>query len=136
MVGLQKSVFVHEASSRSKVIEDEHDRSYVHWIRFLDSVEISDDPFLDSVTEKFRPAICILLAQPVTDGEFSPKGETCLVSSTARKALDKVAKVFEAHRADHPFKKGSVACFEMGLLKKGHRSNDPPPESQEVTAMP
>ena len=76
-----------------------------------------------------------MFSQALKDGEFSRKGKTDLAADTVRKALDQVAKVFEAHERRHPFKRGAALDFEFGMLMKGYRANDPPVE-QEVAVTP
>ena len=135
MVGLQNTAAIFEAAARSKGTDDEHDRSWLRWQQFLDSVELPDDPFLGSIPEEFRPAICVVFSQALKDGEFSRKGKTDLAADTVRKALDQVAKVFEAHERRCPFKRGAALDFEFDTLMIGHRANDPPVE-QEVAVTP
>ena len=93
MVGLQNTAAIFEAAATSKGTDEEHDRSWLRWQKFLDSVELPDDPFLDSIPEEFQPATCVMFAQALRDGEFSRKGKADLASTTVRKALDQVAKV-------------------------------------------
>ena len=82
MVGLQNTAAIFEAAARSKGTDDEYDMSWLRWQQFLDSVELPDDPFLDSIPEKLRPAICVMFFQALKDGEFSRKGKADLAADT------------------------------------------------------
>ena len=46
-----------------------------------------------------------------------------------------MAKVFEAHGTEFPFKKGSAVNFEVGLVMEDHMPNKHL-ESQEMAASP
>ena len=65
-----------------------------------------------------------MFTQALRDREFSRKGKTDLASIIVRKALDQVAKLFEAHGISYSFKNGTVLDFKFDMLIKDYRAKD------------
>ena len=134
-MALQNSAALIEATARSEGTDGKYDRSWSRWCRFLESIELGDDYFLDSISAEYQPAIFVCFTQAVRDGEYSRGSKRDLAQTTVREAMDQVAAVFRANRRDHPFKDGTKLDFEVDLLMKGYRAADPP-EEQEVALTP
>ena len=135
-MGLHNAATLHQAAARSAGTDAKYNRSWTRWQRFLESVELGDDTFLDSITARLRPSIFVCFAQAFRDGEFARGDKTDLAGKTVREAMDQVAKIFIAFNRPHPFKTASDRLdYEINLLLEGHKNNDPP-EKHEVAITP
>lgn len=131
-MGLHNAATLHEAVARSDGTDAKHNRSWTRWQEFLQSVELGDGTFLDSIPARLRPSLFVCFAQAFRDGEFARGGQRDLAASTIREAMEQVAKIFVAHDRPHPFKSAKDRLdYEINLLIDRCKHNDPP-EKHEV----
>lgn len=80
------------------------DTHWNYWIRFLDQIELSGDPFLQAFSTLQRHQLLSAFAQAIRERTFSqsPLGNDKLVAGTCFAAISNVAQAFEASGFPNP----------------------------------
>ena len=76
--------------------------------------------------KKCRPFLLVVFGQSVRDVECSWGSVRDLAQIPIKEAMDQVTQVFEGNGRHHPFQNKKSTNFEVDLLMKEHRSNEPP----------
>ena len=109
------------------------DRSWDRWILFLQRIELTDDPFLDSVAVEDRSILLGAFAAAVREREFSRPGEKDLAKGTVKEAMDKVAEVFRSNNRGDP-RNGTDGKqdIQLKLQLMGYKSKDPATKQEKA----
>ena len=120
-LGLQNAAAFIFIATMSEGTDDKYDMSWSRWRRFIESIELEDDVFLDTIPSRLRPEIFSIFEQAVQKGEFTRGNQSNLASTTVQEALDQVAKIFESSTLpdgrcrEYPFKRSGRRDFELDL---------------------
>jgi len=80
------------------------DTHWTYWLRFLNQIELSGDPFLQAFSTLQRHQLLSAFAQAIRECAFSqsPLGNDKLVAGTCFAAINNVAQAFEASGFPNP----------------------------------
>ena len=105
------------------------------WTAFLHSIEIGEDPFLDTIEAPHKTKLLCCFAQSVRNLEHSSQTIRPLASSSVRTTVDDVAATFrDNQRQDPRLDKGRKPSRLLSRLYAGYTNQDPPTKPQK--AMP
>ena len=103
----------------------EQARAWLRWQKFLKSIELENDDFLEGFPQNQRVRLLSAFAQSVRNGEYSGASFDTLASSTVNSTVDYVASTFRDHQFPDPrldnFGKPSRILSKQ---YKGYKSTD------------
>lgn len=114
----------------------EFDRAWTRWKRFLESIGIIDNPYLEDFSQGTRTRILSIFAQSIRDAEHSPGYDRTLASKTCRSAVDYVAQAFGDMQLPDP-RHNSTGKLSRILQRqyKGYKNQDPPEKREKAAPV-
>ena len=116
--------------------QNQRDRNWNRWLRFLDTIECKDDPLLRQIPEPFhRTATLSAFSQSMRQAEFSSSAFRTLAQGTVRASVDHVAQTFRIRQRPDPRldADGKLSCL-LSQQYKGYKNTDK--NSRQQKALP
>ena len=132
MADLVTAEITRQDAVTGKTHEDQA-RAFRRWEKYLLSVGIREDIFLESLTKGQRIRVCGAFTMALRKGRFSGPAHGTLVESTVKSAVGYVAQTFRDH--DHPNPTHDKNHQLGRLLSRQYRSfrnKEPPPKQQKA----
>ena len=110
----------------------EQARAWLRWQKFLKSIELENDDFLEGFPQNQRVRLLSAFAQSVRNGEYSSSSFDSLAASTVNSTVDYVASTFRDNQFPDPrlddFGKPSRILSKQ---YKGYKNNEKPAQQQK-----
>ena len=114
----------------------EQARAWLRWQKFLKSIELENDDFLEGFPQNQRVRLLSAFAQSVRNGEYSSSSFDSLASSTVNSTVDYVASTFRDNQFPDPrlddFGKPSRILSKQ---YKGYKNNEKPAQQQKALPL-
>lgn len=110
-----------------------HARAWSRWNKYLQSIGVGHDPFLDSMSRGERHRILSAFAQAVRDARFSPARFHVITCGVVNSTLSHVASAFRSHdRPDPRLDVDGEIAFILRRQLKGYTNTDPGKKPQQA----
>jgi hypothetical protein len=107
-------------------------RAWVRFQRYLGSIGLQQDPFLDNISPPQRTRIISAFAQAIREGRFADgRAHKTIKSESVRSTLDGISQVFKLVERPNPRldRDGQFTLLLQNQLR-GYSTSDPPPKPQ------
>jgi hypothetical protein len=121
------------ADAVTRKTHEDHDRTWLRWKSYLDSVGLIDDYFLDSFNRTQRIRLVGAFMQALRQGRFSGPSYETLAGTTIDNALSSLVQTFRDNDRPNPT---LDADGKLGRLlqqqKRAYANKDPAPKQQKA----
>ena len=116
--------------------QDERARAWRRWKQFLKTMEIDDDPFLDTFEPWVRTLLICAFAQSMREATFSRGNVNSLAEGTIRTTIDYVAQAFRSNnRPDPKVDDGGRLSCVLQHQYKGYKNLDKNTKQQKALPL-
>jgi hypothetical protein len=123
-----------KSAAREAVVEGTNAkqvRAWSRYIKYLHSIRLQDDVFLENFSRANKLKILCAFAQSIREGRFCGRNSRVIKSESVRATLDCVAQAYKlADRSDPRLNADGKLAFVLQRQLRGYSSSDPPPSPQ------
>lgn len=120
-------------SSTTRGTSTKQSTAWSRWLKFLQSIDLSHDTYLQSISSNDRVLILSAFAHAIRTAEFSKPTIHRLGEDTVRNSVDHVAQTFRDHQYPDPrLDPDGKPSRLLSAQYKGYKSEDPQPKQQKA----